>query len=132
MISDLKDQRRQLRKAQETILDIEAQEIKRSAKGNVIKKIFTGKESDEIRIIALSIIRSGEFVVLFGTQIQDRVHLILACAESLDFDMRDLIPVVAPIIEGKGGGRPTLVEIAGRKTENLELALDKASEFLEK
>jgi alanyl-tRNA synthetase len=121
-----------LRKAQETVLDIEAQEIKRNAKGNVIKEIFTGKESDEIRIIALSIIRSGEFVVLFGTQIQDRVHLILACSESLDFDMRDLIPVVSPIIEGKGGGRPTLVEIAGPKTENLELALDKASEFLGK
>jgi alanyl-tRNA synthetase len=130
MIAELKDQRRRLRKTQETILDIEAQEIKRKTKENFIKEIFTGKPPDEIRFIALSIIRSGEYIVLFGTNLQDRVHMVLASSESLGQDMRDLIPVVSPLIEGKGGGSPTLVEIAGQKRENLKLALDKASEFL--
>jgi alanyl-tRNA synthetase len=130
MITELKDQRRRLRKAQETILDIEAQEIKRKTEGNVIKEIFTGKPPDEIRFMALSIIRSGEYIVLFGTELEDRAHLILASSESLGRDMRDLIPVVSPLIDGKGGGRETLVEIAGQKKENLKHALDKASEFL--
>jgi len=44
--------------------------------------------------------------------------------------MRDLIPVVSPLIGGKGGGRTTLVEISGQKGQQLKLALDKASEFL--
>jgi alanyl-tRNA synthetase len=130
MIVELKDQRRQLRKTQETILEIEAQEIKRKAKGHVIKEVFTGKPPDELRFIALSIIRSGGYIVLLGTKLQDRVHLVLASSESLGQDMRALIPVVSPLVDGKGGGRPTLVEIAGRKRENLELSLDKASEFL--
>ena len=130
MIAELKDQRRRLRKAQEKILDIEAQEIMRNAEEDVIKEVFTGRPPDEMRILALTIIRSGKYIVLFGTDLQDRVHMVLACSESLERDMRDLIPVVSPLIGGKGGGRPTLVEIAGQKAENLKLALDKASEFL--
>ncbi len=130
MIAELKDHRRRLRKAQEKILDIEAQEIMRNADGNVIKEIFAGRPPDEIRILALTIIRSGKYIVLFGTDLQDRVHVVLACSESLERDMRDLIPVVSSLVGGKGGGRPTLVEIAGQKAENLKLALDKASEFL--
>ncbi len=130
MMADLKDQRRQLRKAQEKILDIEAQEIMKKTKGNVIREIFHGRPPDEIRFLALSIIRSGEYILLFGTNLQDRIHLVLACSESLGRDMRDLIPVVSPLISGKGGGRSTLVEIAGQRQENLVLALDKASEFL--
>jgi len=130
LIAELKDQRRRLRKTQEKILDIEAKEIKRNAKGDVIKEIFTGRPPEEMRFLALSIIRSGNYIVLFGTKVQDRVHLILACSESLGRDMRDLIPVVSPLIGGKGGGRTTLVEISGQKGQQLKLALDKASEFL--
>jgi alanyl-tRNA synthetase len=40
--------------------------------------------------------------------------------------MRELLPVVSPLIEGKGGGRPSLVEISGKKKENLEQALEEA------
>jgi len=130
MITELKDQRRRLRKTQEKILESEAQEIKNNVKGEVIKIIFTGRPPDEMRFLALSIVRSGKYVVLLGTKLQDRVHLVLASSEDLGLDMRDLIPVVSPLIGGKGGGRSTLVEISGQKGEYLELALDKASEFL--
>ncbi|MGD8538989.1 MAG: alanine--tRNA ligase-related protein [Candidatus Aminicenantes bacterium] len=130
MITEIKDVRRQMKKTQERLLNIEAQEIVKNAEGEVIKKVFTGKSPNEVRFLALAIIRSGDYIVLFGTKLQDRVHLILASSEKSERDMRDCIPVVSPLIEGKGGGRPTLVEIAGQKKENLELALEKASEFL--
>jgi alanyl-tRNA synthetase len=130
MFSEFKDQRKRLRKAQEKILEIEAQEIIKSTEGDVINKIFIDRPPDEMRFLALSIIRMSEHVVLFGTKLQTRVHVILASSDSLNRDMRELIPVVSPLIEGKGGGRSTLVEIAGPKAENLELALGKASEFL--
>ena len=119
-----------MKKTQERLLNIEAQEIVKNAEGEVIKKVFTGKSPDEVRFLALAIIRSGDYIVLFGTKLQDRVHLVLASSEKSERDMRDCIPVVSSLIEGKGGGRPTLVEIAGHKKENLELALEKASEFL--
>lgn len=130
-MAELKDVRRQMKKTQEKVLEIEAQEIMKDAEGEVIRKTFTGKAPDEVRILALTIIRSGNYTVLFGTRLQDRVHLVLASSEKRERDMRDLVPIVSPLIGGKGGGRPTLVEIAGSETENLEFALDKASEFLE-
>jgi alanyl-tRNA synthetase len=132
MIAEIKDLRKQMKKTQERILDIEAQEIMKNAEGGLIKKIFTGKSPEEVRILALSIIRNGDYIVLFGTNLQDRVHLVLASSEKLERDMRDIVPVVSPLIGGRGGGRPTLVEIAGPKKENLERALNKASEFLGK
>ncbi|GAI97086.1 unnamed protein product, partial [marine sediment metagenome] len=38
----------------------------------------------------------------------------------------------SPLIKGKGGGRPSLVEIAGEEIENLEQALERAFEFIKK
>jgi alanyl-tRNA synthetase len=39
-----------------------------------------------------------------------------------DIDVRKLIPIVAEMINGKGGGRPAVVEIAGNNPEKLEAA----------
>jgi alanyl-tRNA synthetase len=44
--------------------------------------------------------------------------------------MRELVPIVSPLIEGKGGGRPSFVEISGEKKENLEQAMDAASRHI--
>ncbi len=44
----------------------------------------------------------------------------------MDMDMRELIPIVSPLVDGKGGGSPSLVEIFAKNTENIEKALDQA------
>jgi alanyl-tRNA synthetase len=44
--------------------------------------------------------------------------------------MRELVSELSPIIAGKGGGRPSLVEIMGKKPDKLEAALDRAFELL--
>ena len=124
--SDLKAQKRINRKMQEKIVQYEADDIVRKADGKIIKQVFSERSQDEIRLLALHIIRGGELVALFGLKMDERVHVFLACAESLGLDMRELVPVVSPLIEGKGGGRPSLVEISGQKIQNLEQALDLA------
>lgn len=130
LFCELKDQRRKNRKIQEKILQFEAQEIIQNSKEKIITNIFTGRSPEEVRFLALNIIRTGEYVVLYGLNVEGRVHLVLACSESLGLDMRDLIPVVSPLIKGRGGGRSSLVELAGEKTENLELAIEKASRHI--
>ena len=59
-----------------------------------------------------------------------KVHAFLARSDDCDIDMRDLVPMVAEQINGKGGGRPTFVEIAGDNPQNLSTALDKARVIL--
>jgi len=46
--------------------------------------------------------------------------------------MREIVPLVSPLIKGKGGGSPSLVEVAGEEKENIEQALEKAFEFIKK
>lgn len=115
---------------QEKLSQMEAQEVIQNAKERIIRDVFSRRTLEEIKFLALNIIKKGEYIVLYGLSLESRVHLILACSESLDLDMRDLIPVVSPLIKGKGGGRPSLVEIVGEDKENLESALEKANEFV--
>ena len=130
--SDLKMQKRINRKMLEKLVQYEAVEMIQKAKGKVIKRIFTDRSQEEIRLLALLTIRKGEFVALFGLKNGDRVHVFLACSESLGLDMRELVPLVSPLIEGKGGGRSSLVEISGKKKENLEQALEEAYQHISK
>ncbi len=130
--SDLKSEKRKGKKMQEKIAQHEAQEIIHDAKEKIIKEVFVDKTPEEVRFLVLNIIRKGDFVVLFGLKGEERGHLILACSESINIDMRELVPLVSPLIKGKGGGRSSLVEIAGEKTVNLEQALERAFEFIKK
>ncbi len=129
-VSDLKMQKKINRKMLENLIQYEAVEMIQKAEGKVIKQIFADRPQEEVRLLILTVMRKGEFVGLFGLQSGERVHVFLACSENLDLDMRELLPVVTPLIDGKGGGRPSLVEIVGKKKENLEQALEKAYRYL--
>jgi alanyl-tRNA synthetase len=129
---DLKSQKSLIKKMREKMAQYEAQEIIERAKGKILKKIFAEKTHEEVRFLALNIIRKGDFVVLFGLKGEERGYLILACSEKLNIDMRELVPLVSPLINGKGGGRPSLVELAGENVENIPKALDEAQQFIEK
>jgi alanyl-tRNA synthetase len=126
LVSDLKAQKKINRKLLEKVVRYEAGEIMDEADGKIIKRIFSGRTLEEIRLLALTVMREGEHVVLFGLVTGERAHLLLACSENLGIDMRELVPIVSPLILGKGGGRPSLVEMSGEKKENLEQALDAA------
>jgi alanyl-tRNA synthetase len=130
LFSDLKSQKRINRKLQENMTGYLAQEFIGEAKGNIIKQIFTDKKAEEVKYLALNIINKGDFVVLFGIKGEERGHLVLACSQSLNIDMREIVPAVSSLIKGKGGGSPSLVEVAGEEIENLELALLKAKEYV--
>jgi alanyl-tRNA synthetase len=130
IVSDSKSQKKKLRKMQQKIARYEAQEIIGKAKEKVIKDILIDRTIEEAKFLALNIIRRDELVVLYALKREKRGHLILAAAENLNLDLRELVPLLSPLIKGKGGGSPSLVEMASEETENLEQALEKAYEFV--
>jgi alanyl-tRNA synthetase len=127
---DLKTQKKVNRKMQEEILRYEADDMTVKTEGKIIKRIFSDRTQEEIRLLTLLTIKKGEFIALFGVNMEERVHVFLASSESLGLDMRELVPIVSPLIDGKGGGRPSLVEISGEKKGNLQQALDEASHHI--
>jgi alanyl-tRNA synthetase len=129
---DLKSQRKRIKKLEEEVVRYEALEIVRQAKEKIIRKIFQDKTTEQMKFLALNIIRQGDFVVLFGLKEEERGHLVFARSENIQVDLRELLPLVSPLIKGKGGGQPSLVEVAAESAEDLEAALDKAEEQIRK
>ena len=130
--SDLKSQKQISRKLQQKIAQYEAQEIIKKAEKSIISQTFTDRTHEEVRNLALNIIHGGDFIVLLGLKGEERGHLILARSEGFDIDMRELIPLVSPLIKGKGGGNPSLVELVAEDKEKVAAALEKAHTFIEK
>jgi alanyl-tRNA synthetase len=127
---DSRRQKKENKKAQQKISRIEAREIIREAKDKFIHQIFTDKTVEELRLLALNIIKTPGLVALLGLKKDKKAHVVLARSDDCDIDMRELVPIVAEQINGKGGGRPAFVEIAGDDPQNLSTAVDKAKSFL--
>ena len=131
IIQEGKFSRKKIRKLAEELAVFEARAVVSQAPGRIIKGVWTEKTADEARLLALNIIRTGEFVVLYGVRGEDRDHVILARSENISVDLRELLPVIFARAKGKGGGSHSLVDIVLERGENVEAALDTATEWLE-
>jgi alanyl-tRNA synthetase len=131
LFADLKSGKKQIKNVSLKLSELEARDIRQNTEGRVIKKVYSGRSRDDVRHIALNIIRNPGYIVLFGLKADRKANLILARSEDVDFDMRELIPAASQLINGKGGGRPSLVELAGDNMENLnQILAELGSEFL--
>lgn len=129
---DLKSQKKENKKLRDQLIGYEAGDIISASEGPLLQKIYTGRTVDEIRVLALSIIRRGRFIVLFSLKDAERAHLILARSEDFELDFRVIVPEVNALINGKGGGQPSLVQMSGTEPDNLEAALKKVTDWIEK
>jgi len=131
LFSELKSQKKRLGKVQQKLLRYEALDLIQNAQGRIIRHVFADRSPDQLRQLALNIINSGSYVVLFGVCFEGRARLIFARSGDLEPDLREVVPEISPIIDGRGGGRPSLIEISGTQTGALEKALEKAFEIIE-
>lgn len=124
--AEVKALKKRARRLEERVAAFEAGLMAREATGKVIQAVFEDRSPEETRFLALNIIRQGEFAVLFAAPGEGRSHIILAASEALGFDARTLVPVIAGVLESKGGGSPSLVELVTSETGKVGAALDAA------
>ncbi len=132
LAAESKDMRKRLRRLQETMAVYEAREMAAQAPGRIIRRLWTDRTAEEARLLALNIIRAGEFAVLFGVAGGEREHLIFASSEKLSLNMRELVLVAQALAPARGGGSPSLVEMVVDKGADLEAVLDAAAAHLKK
>jgi len=118
--AELKELKKRLKVVEHVAAEYEARDLASGAEGSVIARVLPEKSPEGARAMALSLVKLGSFAVAFATRGGEKAHLILARSESLAFDLRPLVAVLAPLFQGKGGGGPSLVEIAGDKEADLE------------
>jgi alanyl-tRNA synthetase len=130
LAADHKTLKKRARRLEERLAAFEAGEVIRAAAGRLISGVLEDKTPEEARFLALNIIRSGEFAVVFGAADESQGHLIVARADSLQADLRQLAPVVAARVPVKGGGGPSLVELVTSEKALLQEAVDTAAAWL--
>ncbi len=72
-------------------------------------------------------------IVLGIPQGEDKVMLLTAMTDDLikkGLKAGDLIKQIAPIVQGRGGGKPQMAQAGGKNRKNLREALAKATELL--
>ncbi|HWI51772.1 MAG TPA: DHHA1 domain-containing protein [Symbiobacteriaceae bacterium] len=121
--------RKQLKMAQERLLEIEAAELVAEARkiggAKVVRHLVGGRPVDEVKLLAGKVAAHPGTVAIFGTK-GAIPQIVLYRAVDLRLDMGAVIRQVLPMIDGKGGGSPVQAQGAGSRPEALEAALDSA------
>jgi alanyl-tRNA synthetase len=128
---EAKEGKRRTKKLEEELAGYEAAALAAGAEGRVVRKVLAEGGADAARALALAVIRRGNFVALVGARSESRSHLVLGRSDGIAIDLRPLAAELAPLMNGRGGGSASLVEIAGDPGADLEALLRAAAEKIE-
>ncbi|MBN2207333.1 MAG: hypothetical protein JW742_08000, partial [Candidatus Aminicenantes bacterium] len=117
---EAKEGKRRVKKLEDALAGYEAGDLVGRAESRVVTAVLAERGADAARALALAVIRRGDFVALVGARSGSRSHLILARSDALPIDLRPLAAELATLMNGKGGGSPSLVEIAGDPAADLD------------
>lgn len=126
-----KESRQEVNRLQEEILDFHAKELVGEAVARDSFRLVKGLLEDlgprELNALASKILAlCGSVVILLGSR-GEKPFLLFARSPKLEeIDLRDLIKIVTPLIDGGGGGSPDRVQAGGARVEGLVDALERA------
>lgn len=106
--------------------------------GRVIRHQLSGDDAALLRPLAQALSEyagpaddpKNDVVALLGVATGDKAQLIFARGEEAEVDMNKLLQEVLPLVDGRGGGRPTLAQGGGSKQEGVAEALTQAERRL--
>ena len=91
------------------------------------KEIFNGENLKYVTTLTSRLVENESTIALMAVKSDDKVNLLFACSNDVkEVKMNDLLKDAISLIDGKGGGSPTLAQGAGKNNANLESALDYA------
>jgi alanyl-tRNA synthetase len=122
--------KKRIRQIGDRLAGFESEEIVRSAAGKVLAGVLEDKTPEEARSLALHVVKRGDLAVAYGAVGQSQAHLILARAESLKTDLRQIVPIISAVVPVKGGGGPSLVELVTGDKARLTEAVEAAAAWL--
>lgn len=122
--------RKQLRDAQEKLLEAEALELLAGARtisgARLVKHVFLGRTPEEIKALAAAVAAHPKAVALFASR-GAMPQLVFSRSVDLRLDMGAVLRQVLPAIQGRGGGSPVNAQGAGTYGEGVPTALDAAA-----
>jgi len=133
LAEEAKSNKRELNAAKNRLLDYEAAEFLAEAEQHgdvrVARKVFTDRESEEVRRLALRLMESERVVALVGLA-GAKAQLFFACSTDLPYNMNDLLKRACQVVGGGGGGQRDFAQGGGPDGSKVSEALEIAEERL--
>ena len=135
LAEEAQSSRRELNASKNRLLDYEAAELLAEAEQHgdirVVKKVFTDREGEEVRRLALRLVESEGSVALLGSA-GGKAQLFFACSADLAYDMNDLLKRACQVVGGGGGGQRDFAQgggpDGGKVGEALKIAYERLLE----
>ncbi len=136
LIEENKQLVRRVRELDEIACRVEAEDLLRGSKSHgdlrIITSIFSDRDADSLKHLALALIAYPHVVALLGSRDGETARLVFARSADQTGDMNALMRAACAVIDGRGGGKPDMAHGGGKKTDALEEALATAALSLEK
>jgi len=99
----------------------------------LVTRRVTGLDKDALRGLSDSLRdRIGRGVVVLAAENDDKVQLLVSVSKDLTSTIKagQLVKDLAPIVGGKGGGRPDFAEAGGRDVSQIDALLTTARDMV--
>ena len=132
---ELKDTRRELRRARDGLLDAEAQALWHQgttvALARVVRAELPGRKPDDLKHLAQRLVAQERTVALLAAGEEgQKGFFTFARSEDLDLHMGNLVRQACQVIGGGGGGRPAFAQGGGPQGDKIGPALDEVFQSL--
>jgi alanyl-tRNA synthetase len=132
LADELRESRRELRRARDALLDAEATALWHQAENvrgmHLVRAHFSARSADELKHLAQRLVVHPETVALLATghRAEEKSHFTFARSADLDLNMGALVRLACEAIGGRGGGRPEFAQGGGPGGDRVQDALDGA------
>lgn len=122
---------KELEKTREVLLQYEAKELLIKSKNQIVSEVFQNRTIQELQKLARSIIAEDEkSMVLFVSQNDSRLQLVLARGIARTENMKAVIGHALQLINGKGGGSDSFAQGGGEALISGGQMLEKLVELI--
>ncbi|MDI6845758.1 MAG: alanine--tRNA ligase-related protein [Candidatus Saccharicenans sp.] len=131
-LNELRNLKKRVKKLEEKLSFYEAREILAQNRSRIISGYFKDKSPEEIKFLALNLVHQADVMAALAADREGGFHLVLASADALKVDVREVMPVLQAKMPLKGGGSSTLVELVSPEKDRAQEAVKTAVEFFER
>lgn len=135
----LEEHRHSLRRIRELTRRLAEEEAERLAREapmigaiRLVARAFRDRTNDDVRLLARTLIKHNQIVVLFGVCEPNGARLIFARSADLPMDMVELLRSVCLSLGGSGGGAPDFAQGAIKDGDRVDHALGLALDAIKR
>lgn len=133
-LGELAQARDTVHRLRQDLLGYEAEALRREASplpltngrsAHVVFRVLDGRTPDDLKRLALAIVRADRYVALLGTM-GERCHVVFAQTPGLPYDLSRILRSTISQIGGRGGGTRDLAQGGGPAGAAVEAVLEAA------